>query len=226
MPNNYNITIKNKSGSLQQYALFNKVPIVSGRVQEQVWSNIFAVDKAANKQEILFELVNEYNAIVGKKKANASGSVTITVTGTEPVTLGYTEPTGQPVPGTSLSMLVADDTPQFSTDALPNASFPNAYEIRTGNFSNAEAKAEGYMIGLGAKGGSDGPAATFVPEAQTSYQIQPVNTYYVAVGDFKKGQLIDVTKIGGVCLIDFTKLPKNVVVVHDDHGNLTVQIGA
>lgn len=82
------------------------------------------------------------------------------------------------------------------------------------------------MIGLGAKGGSDGPAATFVPEAQTSYQIQPVNTYYVAVGDFKKGQLIDVTKIGGVCLIDFTKLPKNVVVVHDDHGNLTVQIGA
>lgn len=148
MPNNYNITIKNKSGSLQQYALFNKVPIVSGRVQEQVWSNIFAVDKAANKQEILFELVNEYNAIVGKKKANASGSVTITVTGTEPVTLGYTEPTGQPVPGTSLSMLVADDTPQFSTDALPNASFPNAYEIRTGNFSNAEAKAGTFFTHL------------------------------------------------------------------------------
>lgn len=49
MPNNYNITVKNKSGSLQQYALFNKVPIVSGKVQEQVWSNIFAVDKAANK---------------------------------------------------------------------------------------------------------------------------------------------------------------------------------
>lgn len=40
MPNNYNITVKNKSGSLQQYALFNKVPIVSGKVQEQVWSNI------------------------------------------------------------------------------------------------------------------------------------------------------------------------------------------
>lgn len=79
------------------------------------------------------------------------------------------------------------------------------------------------MIGLGAKGGA---AATFVPEAKTSYQIQPANTYYVAVGEYKKGQLIDVTKIGGVCPVDFTKLPKNVVIVHDEHGNLTVQISA
>lgn len=148
MPNTYTITVKNRSGSLQQYALFNKVPLVSGKVQEQIWSNIFAVDKASNKQEILFELVNEYNAIVGKKRSNPSGSVTVTVTGTEPVTLGYTEPNGQPIPGTSLSMLVADDTPQFATDALPNASFPNAYEIRTGDFSNADAKAGTFNLHL------------------------------------------------------------------------------
>ncbi|EHK48126.1 hypothetical protein TRIATDRAFT_179833, partial [Trichoderma atroviride IMI 206040] len=219
----YSITVKNQSGSLQQYALFNKVPDVIGSVQEKIWSNVFALEKAANKQEILFELVNEYNAIVGKKKANASGSVTITVTGTEPVTLGHTESDGQPVPGTSLSMLVADDTPQFSTKALPNGSFPGAFEIRTGNFSNEDAKNAGYMIGLGAKGGSDGPAATFIPEARTNYQIQPVNTYYVTIGDFKKGQLIDVTKIGVVCPIDFTKLRRDVVIIHNDHGELTVQ---
>ncbi|KAM0463934.1 hypothetical protein ACHAO4_000659 [Trichoderma viride] len=95
MPNSYNITIKNQSGNLQQYALFHK---------------------AANNREIGFELINEYNAIVGKKKSNPSGTVTITVTGTEP--------------------------------------------------------------------------------------------------------------IGGVCPVDFTKLLKNVVIVHDDHGNLTVQISA
>jgi hypothetical protein len=83
---------------------------------------------------------------------------------------------------------------------------------------------EGYMIDLGAKGGSDGPAATFVSEGQTSYQIQPINTYYVAVDDSKKGQLIDVTKVGHVWPVDFTKLLKNVLIVHDDHGNLTVQI--
>ena len=80
------------------------------------------------------------------------------------------------------------------------------------------------MIGLGAKGGSDGPAATFIPEAQTSYQIQPFNTYYITVGDYKRGQLIDVTRIGQVCQVDFTKLPRSVVVVHDDMGNLTVQL--
>lgn len=152
MPNTYTITVKNRSNNLQQYALFNKVPIVSGKVQEQIWSNIFAVDKAANKQDVLFELVNEYNAIVGKKRSNPSGSVTVTVTGTEPVNLGYTQPNGQPVPGTSLSMLVADDTPQFSADALPNASFPNAYEIRTGDFSNAEAKAGTFNLHLDSGG--------------------------------------------------------------------------
>lgn len=36
MPNSYNITIKNQSGNLQQYALFHKVPKVSGKVQEQI----------------------------------------------------------------------------------------------------------------------------------------------------------------------------------------------
>lgn len=148
MPNSYNITVRNKSGSLQQYALFNKVPIVSGKVQEQVWSNIFAVDKAAKDQEISFDLVNEYYAIVGKKKSNPSGSVTVTVTGTEPVTLGYTQPNGQPVPGTSLGMLVTEDVPQFSSTALPNASFPNAYEIRTGDFSNKDAKTGTFNLQL------------------------------------------------------------------------------
>lgn len=152
MPNSYNITIKNKSGNLQQYALFNKVPKVSGKVQEQIWSNIFAVDKAAHNQEIEFELVNEYNAIVGKKKSNPSGTVTVTVTGTESVTLGYTESNGQPVPGTSLRMLVTDDTPQFSPAALPNASFPGAYEIRTGDFSNIDAKAGTFNLHLYSSG--------------------------------------------------------------------------
>jgi hypothetical protein len=148
MPNTYSITVKNLSGSLQQYALFNKVPVVSGKVQEQVWSNIFAVDKAAKSQEISFEVVNEYSAIVGKKKSNPSGTVTVTVTGTEPVTLGYTQPNGQPVPGTSLSMVVSDETPQFSDVTFPKASFPNAYEIRTGTFSNTEAKAGTFNLQL------------------------------------------------------------------------------
>ncbi|KAK1244936.1 hypothetical protein MKX08_004565 [Trichoderma sp. CBMAI-0020] len=225
MSNTFKITVRNQSNSLQQYALFNKVPKVIGNVQEQIWSNVFAIDKAANRQDISFEVTNEYFAIVGKKKKNASGSVTITVTGTEPVILGATEDNGQPIPGTSLSMFVANQTPQFDTTSLPNKSFPNAYEIRTGEFSNSEAKNGGYLIGLGAKGGSDGPAATFVPESRMSYQIQPANTYYVAVGEFKMGQLIDVTKIGEVCPVDFTKLPSEVLIVHDDKGGLTVQVG-
>lgn len=85
-----------------------------------------------------------------------------------------------------------------------------------------------YLIGLGGtKNGNsiDGPAATFIPEPNVKYQIQPVNTYYLTVGDYTKGSLIDVTKIGGTVLtIDFTAYSSGqVTVVHNDRGQLVIQ---
>lgn len=67
--------------------------------------------------------------------------------------------------------------------------------------------------------------ATFIPEPSVRYQIQPLNTYYLTVGSYRKGEIIDASKIGGsIVAIDFTKLrSNNVVIVHDDHGNLNIQ---
>jgi len=83
------------------------------------------------------------------------------------------------------------------------------------------------MIGLGpAKSGGAiaGPAATFIPEANSTYQIQPVNTYYLTTGSYTKGDLIDVTKVTTkFATIDFTK-DADYQIVHTDNGALVIQV--
>jgi hypothetical protein len=81
------------------------------------------------------------------------------------------------------------------------------------------------MIGLGGSSGGDatGPSATFIPEPNVKYQIQPANTYYVTFGNYTEGVLIDVTKIGTTCKIDYTKQPMNVSIVHTEKGELVIQ---
>lgn len=85
---------------------------------------------------------------------------------------------------------------------------------------------EKYVIGLGgAKAGSStsGPSATFMPEPNVDYQIEPTNVFYLTFGNFSPVSLIDADKIGSLCVIDYGILNDDGVVVHDDHGNLVVQ---
>jgi len=140
MPNTYSITVQNKSGSQQQYALFNKVPQVTGKVQEQIWSNVFATGSGAHDMSVGFSVTNETYAIVGMKKTHPSKKVIVSVAGSKPVTLGRTQADGQAVPGSTLKVIVNQTVPQFSTDALPDSSVPHAFSIQTGEFSNKEAK--------------------------------------------------------------------------------------
>ncbi|KAH7213097.1 hypothetical protein DER44DRAFT_882572 [Fusarium oxysporum] len=56
-----------------------------------------------------------------------------------------------------------------------------------------------FFVGLASSpdGAGSVPTATFRPEPGNQYQIQPVNTYYIAYGaTFQVGQLLDVAKLG------------------------------
>jgi hypothetical protein len=83
------------------------------------------------------------------------------------------------------------------------------------------------MIGLGPASGDGavaGPAATFIPEANSTYQIQPVNTYYLTTGSYTKGDLIDVTKVTTTfATLNFT-WETDYRINHTDTGFLVIQI--
>lgn len=226
--NMYSITVKNESGSHQHYALFSKAPQVTGTVQGQVWSNVFATANTPKQQTAQFTVYKQYYAVCGSSNGSPDQGVQVSVGQTLPVTLGVKKPDGTVVHGTTVGLIDDGGAPAFS-DTLPAASsYPNAFEIDTHpDFTVQDAKDGNWLIGLGGSSngtGSTGPAATFMPEPNVKYQIQPVNTYYVCFGDFTKGALIDVTKIGGsTCTIDFTHLPSSVTIVHDAEGELVLQ---
>jgi|SRR3569833_28045 len=141
MVNKYTITVKNQSGAQQHYALFNKAPKVTGRVQGQIWSNIFATGNTPNHSQAHFSLYTQYYAIVGSSQGSPAMGVEVDVSGEVPVDLGTTRSNGEAVPGTTLGLKVDDGAPQFNPDPYPNGSYVNAFEIRTGpDFSIAEAR--------------------------------------------------------------------------------------
>ena len=84
------------------------------------------------------------------------------------------------------------------------------------------------MIGLASrdvKSGNDpAAAATFQPEPNVSYQIQPVNTYHLTFGSFSKGNMIDAAKLSNTLVtVDYTVQNDDVTIVHNQYGNLVIQ---
>ncbi|KAF5540036.1 sulfatase [Fusarium phyllophilum] len=226
MANTYTITVKNQSGVQHKYALFNKTPKVTGTVQGEIWSNVFATKTLAVDHWVTFKLTDKCYAVVGSSESNPGDAVRMEVGGKHEATLGVKTAAGGVIPGSTLKMVVDDDVPQFSTETLPNSSLTNAFEIQTGEFSSAKAKKGKYMIGVGGStNGTDfsGPQATFCPEPLTTYQIEPLNTYYLTWGKYDHGDLVNYTTIDNIIELDFTKLPNEIVVIQDDTNYLYIQ---
>ncbi|KAM0481097.1 hypothetical protein ACHAP7_004665 [Fusarium lateritium] len=205
------IKVQNSTGSQQTYALFNKDPQVHGQVQGQVWSNVFSTARVPDHAMAAFSM-----------------GVGVNVSAERPVKLGSTNPDGTHIPGSSVQLVVEDGAPQISNNSSPDNAFSGAFAIGTQNdFSTSEASNNNYIVGLGGSRegqGFDGPLASFVPAPGVEYQIQPSSTWYLTFGDYRQGSLISTQKIGGsVATIDFSKLPGDVTIVHDNRGRLVLQ---
>ncbi|KAF5635785.1 sulfatase [Fusarium sp. NRRL 52700] len=226
MVNRYTITVENQSGVQRKYALFNKKPNVTGTVQGEIWSNVFVAKTLPVDNSATFRLTNKSYAIVGSSDGNPGDAVYMDISGNQEVTLGAKTAAGEVIPGSTLKVVVDDDVPQFSTQPFPNSSLTNAFEIQTGEFSAAKAKKGKYMIGVGGSTtgtGLSGAQASFCPEPLTTYQIQPSNTYYLTWGEYRQGDLVDYTKVANIKEIDFTKLPNEIVIIHNDWNQLKIQ---
>jgi hypothetical protein len=249
MPNTYSITIKNESGQEQDYSLFSKPPKVTGKVQPEIFSNVFATALASSPSISNFTIQTQYLAVVGSSTGTPRDAVQVNVTQMRGVTLGTVAADGTANPGTTLKLGFAKNgAPTFEKDELKPTSDECAFAIVTpsGVFDDKTAigskfeqsnppgtreiltevrAAVNWMIGLGVGGSEgDGPAATFIPYPGITYNIMPHNTYYVIPTGYAQGSIIDVARIGESVEIDFTKYPKGkVVIVHDSKGRLTIQ---
>ncbi|KAM0231846.1 hypothetical protein ACHAP5_010918 [Fusarium lateritium] len=154
----------------------------------------------------------------------APRSVSVSASARRPIKLGSTNPDGTHIPGSSVQLIVEDGAPQISNNSSPDSAFSGAFTIGTQNdFTSSEASNNNYIVGLGGSrdGQSfDGPLASFVPEPAVKYQIQPSSTWYLTFGDYRQGWLISPERLGSVATIDFSNLPGDVTVVHDETGEL------
>lgn len=85
-----------------------------------------------------------------------------------------------------------------------------------------------WLIGVGGSvGGVGGPAALFAPQPNSTYQIKPINKFYVTFGDFSQNTLIAVDQLANeVALCDFSKdgSPNAILVINNKNNNMTPQV--
>jgi len=129
--NKYSITVTNNSGNQQKYAIFNKAPVITGRVQPKIWHNVFAVANTPDSSTGKFTMYKQYYAIVGSSEGTPADGVTVNVNGVRPATLGSTADDGTAIKGTSFNMLVQNEAPQFAKAELAANGYVNAFEIVT-----------------------------------------------------------------------------------------------
>ncbi|KAG8671042.1 hypothetical protein FPOAC2_04358 [Fusarium poae] len=230
MPTTYTITIQNNSGSNQNYALFNEVPKLESSVSAKVWNNALRTARAGPNSSTTFNITSQFFAYIGSSSGvPGQDDVTVDVSSSNEVELGSTDLEGNPKKGTTLKMDVVDMAPQF-TGKVAAGGKVGAFSIQTaaGNEDNQftfnNARDNGWVIGLGKViNGKTVPAATIIPQPNCSYQIQPVNKWYIAYGTYRAGQ---------VCNFEMSSLDKatvdfanssNARVIHSPSGQLTTQ---
>jgi hypothetical protein len=130
MPNKYQITIKNMSGSAQDYSLFNQKPIINGKVQKDVYSNVFCNFSTAPGDTAEITISTQYRAVVGTHKGSGD-AVRVKVGLTRDISLGVVNDDGTVNNGTTLQFARAENgAPTFAADPLPSVGFANAFAIK------------------------------------------------------------------------------------------------
>ncbi|KAF5024486.1 hypothetical protein F66182_3426 [Fusarium sp. NRRL 66182] len=227
MSKEHTITLINHSGAIQKYALFSKPPMVTGRVEGQIWPSVLDIGLARQESTTTFTIREQYYAVIGSLQGHQYAGGNVYVIDNRPVEFGAVKDDGRVILGTALDVVVVDDRLQFSETHLPDSSSYGAFTIRTGKDSGLhESTKRSYVVGLGGSNSDNslsGPMATFIPEPEAQYQIRPTKAYCIATGDFKKGALVDITKTG-VTYVDFDTSPsRDVVITHDRDGHFIVQ---
>ncbi|KAI5201224.1 hypothetical protein E4T42_08722 [Aureobasidium subglaciale] len=226
------ITITNASGSTQSYALYAAPPNITPTVSD-INTNAILVLRgvACTSGQAYFTIPKTpLYAVCGTSYGGESTVETqVEVLDTRPIQIGQKKDDGVLVAGTTLELLIRKGTPTFAPKAdVPSSGDEGCFCIRTSNeFTHSEARAGDFVVGISLYKKLSryvGPFATFRPAPGMEYQIEPLNRFYLAVGDYAARSRMTKGVETRSCLVDFCKLElDNVQIFHTPHGQLTVK---
>ncbi|KAH7120240.1 hypothetical protein B0J13DRAFT_612649 [Dactylonectria estremocensis] len=226
MAKTYQITIINESEASQQYALFNQVPSVSPTVSTGVWNNALSVISLEHGETVLFTLNDQSYAFVGSSsKTPGTDGATVIPSDFENVSLGGLNTTGGEQKGTTLKTGIFQWFFKFTGENAPIGG-EGAFAVDTPlDFTLQNALEDNWVFGFGKSvGGQPVAAATITPQPGNSYQITPVNTWYITYGPYVQGQILKIDEARTPTVaIDFSQLPPEVTVVHFQDGTFAIR---
>ncbi|KAF4211386.1 hypothetical protein CNMCM8980_002232 [Aspergillus fumigatiaffinis] len=201
----YVITVQNKTGKTHNYLFFNQEPGESstvGQIYTNVWIRSPGVPSPRGKA--VFDVKVANFAICGTTPDPVHYGVVVSTSDFAPVEL-----TTKDKKGTLIAPYEETDKDNSFGIHVKNYD-PKRYSTVYCGFGKLNQKEE--VV----------PVAVWRAEPGEKYILTPKVTYYVSTGDYKAGETVDVTQIGEVSTIDFTKAkPGQTVatITHNDDGS-------
>ncbi|KAK9418683.1 hypothetical protein SUNI508_07940 [Seiridium unicorne] len=209
----YIVSISNKSGSKQSYAVFAALPQIQANnqavttIHRRIITSVHSVPTGDGQANIFLPkawyatcgtydvdtetATRQVTAAVKNRKVVSSGTE---IVDQREVELGSLTDTGLQLPGSTLVIECSDGTPCFATSdqTIPRAGALDHFAIRTlTDFTAQEAKANKYLVGFTSSLRPNiGPYASFVPQPGKLYQIKPSSALYVVVGHYHSRDLV------------------------------------
>ncbi|PVM91292.1 hypothetical protein [Caulobacter endophyticus] len=206
----YTIQIWNQSQAARSYVLFLQQPDLaanagSPQVYTNAWATFASVTNGGFDRITFDETVYAYwsKAPVGSQ-ALSGGVAQVDTQTTDTVAFSGGSPTG------------------FTTVTSPGSAQPGSFAIVTGSDFTPS---NGYVLGMARMGATPipVPVMTFPALPNMVSSIRPIHTYYVAVGDYQPGEVVDVALASVTAEIDFTgRAQTTATVIQQADGTFSV----
>ncbi len=205
----YTIQIWNQSQAARSYVLFLQQPDLASSGSPQVYTNAWATFPSITNGG--FDRITFDDAIyaywshppVGSQMLSG-GVMPVNTQTQDTVAFSGGSPTG------------------FTSVTSPGSAQPGSFAIVTGSDFTPS---NGYVLGMARIAATPipVPTMTFPALPNTISNITPIHTYYVAVGDYQPGDVIDAAQVPGAAEIDFTgRAQTTATVVQKPDGTFSV----
>lgn len=212
----YSIRVLNNSGFTKNYVIFMETPIVTNKgANPKIYTNAWVTFSGVQPGGVdVVNYTDETSALWSRATTAVAPGTTVGQYGTVLVDTATQD---------SVTFVGGNQNTGF-TNLAHGGAMTASYEIIANSDFDASA---GYLFGLARPGNIPGipsPVSTFLAEPNGTYNITPVEKFYIAEGVYTPGSIIDVSTTSTVNLgIDFTgKSQVAAVVTQASNGSFSV----